>query len=125
VPWPKGKPRGPRKEMLARAEAIRAAKKENPLASSDAIVKKTRKATFTVSRPVQTDFTVLSPAKPGTGKRAKAALDEVRKKRKGWATKLVHPTYSIEPCPNCDFPEADGGYCPECGWTEWQRKGRR
>lgn len=20
-------------------------------------------------------------------------------------------------CPACDFPEADGGYCPACGWT--------
>lgn len=28
-----------------------------------------------------------------------------------------HPTYSIEPCPACQWPEADGGYCPACGWS--------
>lgn len=28
-----------------------------------------------------------------------------------------HPSYIIEPCPKCDFPEADGGYCPDCGQT--------
>ena len=21
------------------------------------------------------------------------------------------------PCPNCAFAYADGGYCPECGWS--------
>ncbi len=25
----------------------------------------------------------------------------------------------IEPCPNCGFAYADGGYCPECGWTRF------
>jgi len=34
-----------------------------------------------------------------------------------WSTKLAHPTYVIEPCPRCTFPEADGGYCAECGWS--------
>jgi hypothetical protein len=23
----------------------------------------------------------------------------------------------IEKCPECGFAYADGGYCPECGWT--------
>jgi hypothetical protein len=23
----------------------------------------------------------------------------------------------IERCPNCLYAYADGGYCPECGWT--------
>lgn len=38
---------------------------------------------------------------------------------KKWNTRLVHPTYQIvgDECPNCDFPEAEGGYCPECGWS--------
>lgn len=35
--------------------------------------------------------------------------------------RLYHPRYSVEPCPRCEHPEADGGYCnPEdggCGWT--------
>lgn len=24
----------------------------------------------------------------------------------------------IEPCPNCGFAYADGGFCEECGWTQ-------
>jgi hypothetical protein len=36
----------------------------------------------------------------------------------GWKALLVHkngPFTSL--CPRCTFPEADGGYCPACGWT--------
>lgn len=33
-----------------------------------------------------------------------------------WRTRLSHPTSVVEPCPACGFPEADGGYCPECDW---------
>ena len=25
----------------------------------------------------------------------------------------------IEPCPNCGYAYADGGYCPECDWTKF------
>jgi hypothetical protein len=35
-----------------------------------------------------------------------------------YSTRRVHPTYTVEICPVCDFPEADGGYCPECGWMQ-------
>lgn len=24
----------------------------------------------------------------------------------------------IETCPNCNYAYADGGYCPECGWSK-------
>jgi hypothetical protein len=41
-----------------------------------------------------------------------------RQPRRRFTAKLAHPTYSIEQCPNCEFPEADGGYCPECGWSK-------
>lgn len=34
--------------------------------------------------------------------------------------KLAHPAFSIEACPNCEFPEADGGYCENCGWTKYE-----
>jgi hypothetical protein len=44
--------------------------------------------------------------------------------RPRFSTPLAHPSYSIEPCPNCRFPEADGGYCPECGWSLPVRLGR-
>jgi len=36
--------------------------------------------------------------------------------RKTWNTKLSNK--GLDPCPQCDFPEAYGGYCPECGWME-------
>lgn len=26
-----------------------------------------------------------------------------------------------EPCPKCMYAYADGGYCPECGWTRGYR----
>ena len=26
----------------------------------------------------------------------------------------------IEVCPNCKYAYADGGYCPECGWTQYR-----
>jgi len=45
-----------------------------------------------------------------------ATVTEVRPTAK-WGTRLSHPTFSVETCPNCAFPEADGGYCPECGWS--------
>ena len=53
--------------------------------------------------------------------------------RRKFTTKLTHPTFSVEWCPReeCGFPEAEGGYCPECGWMRpipscphCQREGR-
>lgn len=38
---------------------------------------------------------------------------------KTWKTLLVHkngPWPKALFCPQCEFPEADGGYCPACGW---------
>ena len=29
----------------------------------------------------------------------------------------VSSTAITEPCPNCGFAYADGGYCPDCGWA--------
>lgn len=46
---------------------------------------------------------------------------EGRAKKKRWSVPLSHPSYSIEECPNCGFPEFDGGYCPECGLTQHGR----
>ena len=46
-----------------------------------------------------------------------ASSQTTKPEKKKWETKLSHPTYSIEACPQCEFPEAEGGYCPECGWT--------
>lgn len=46
---------------------------------------------------------------------------EVKTGKRRWGTALTHPSYSIEECPSCGFPESDGGYCPECGWTRFTR----
>lgn len=45
-----------------------------------------------------------------------APVEEVSTRKK-WVTKLMHPSYIVEWCPVCGFPEADGGYCAECGWV--------
>lgn len=46
-----------------------------------------------------------------------AEPNQPREKR--WHTRLTHPSYRVlyDACPKCGFPEAEGGYCPECGWT--------
>lgn len=36
-----------------------------------------------------------------------------------WNVPLQHPQYSIESCPNCEYPEAYQGYCPNCGWLAY------
>lgn len=50
-------------------------------------------------------------------KRGRPATTADAPARRRYATPLAHPSYSIEPCPACGFPEADGGYCAECGWS--------
>jgi len=49
-----------------------------------------------------------------------SAPAEASKPRRVWGVKLAHPAFSIEACPNCEFPEADGGYCENCGWTKYE-----
>lgn len=53
------------------------------------------------------------PADPGD-------TDPKPTREKRWRTKLIHPAYRIlfDACPNCGFPECEGGYCAECGWSE-------
>jgi hypothetical protein len=38
-------------------------------------------------------------------------------KTRTYGTTLTHSGYSVEQCPQCNFPEADGGACAACGWT--------
>ena len=111
--WPKGMPR---KEHV------------NKDGSSHAKwgKKTARKPKFTVSHPAQTEFRVLGPTTSAGEEAARNALAAVRRRRgrprKGeetgprWTTKLSNKGF--DPCPNCQFPEAYGGYCPECNWTE-------
>ena len=53
---------------------------------------------------------------PRCAKRASRGMAPAPKVRT-YGTTLAHPGYSVERCPRCDFPEADGGYCAACGWT--------
>jgi len=36
-----------------------------------------------------------------------------------WTAKLDHPTWALlaDKCPACEYPEAEGGWCANCGWT--------
>jgi ribosomal protein L32 len=34
-----------------------------------------------------------------------------------YSVPLTHPGWSVEACPKCGYPEADGGACADCGWT--------
>jgi methionyl-tRNA synthetase len=53
--------------------------------------------------------------------KTKAASEQHKvEKKKTWTTRLAHPGYVVEPCPNCEFPEADGGFCEECGWQRYE-----
>lgn len=36
---------------------------------------------------------------------------------RAYGARLAHPGYVVEPCPACGYPEADGGWCADCGWT--------
>jgi hypothetical protein len=49
-------------------------------------------------------------------KRAKRGMAPAEKPVRRYSTPLAHPTYCVEPCPRCGFPEADGGACKDCGW---------
>lgn len=61
--------------------------------------------------------TALRPARGGESLPEGVTPWEVKPEWKG----LLRWTGNNPPwtafCPNCGFPEADGGYCPGCGWT--------
>lgn len=50
-------------------------------------------------------------------KRAERGMPAAGPRRAAWTVPLAHPSWSVEPCPKCEFPEADGGACANCGWT--------
>jgi hypothetical protein len=55
------------------------------------------------------------PTRGTRGRKPKFENDWIKPE---WKSLLVHkngPWTSL--CPACEFPEADGGYCPACGWT--------
>jgi hypothetical protein len=67
-------------------------------------------------------ITVVRPEDPKYKQVRKPDVDPDRIEK---AKPAIHGGTSrpiIEVCPNCSYAYADGGYCPECGWTTW--KGR-
>ena len=50
-------------------------------------------------------------------KRAARGMAPAGRRATRYTVALSHPTYSVEPCPKCGHPEADGGACADCGWT--------
>lgn len=36
-----------------------------------------------------------------------------------WKAKLDHPSWAlcVDQCPRCEYPEAEGGWCANCGWS--------
>jgi hypothetical protein len=50
-------------------------------------------------------------------KRSERGMPPAGPRKASHSVPLAHPSYSIERCPRCDFPEADGGACANCGWT--------
>jgi hypothetical protein len=98
--WPKGKPR--KGYVTKSGEAHRA-----------------RGARLRESAPTR--------ATPTNGRQEAPAQRQVEQVATGaWEVKpewkpLLRWTGNTPPwtafCPNCTFPEADGGYCPACGWS--------
>lgn len=87
--------------------------------------KKAARSSFKVSHPAQTEYRVLGPTTSASDAAARDAIDAAKKRRgrppkdpnqKKWDTKLTNK--GLDKCPKCEFPEAYGGYCPECGWME-------
>jgi len=50
-----------------------------------------------------------------------ATEKDVQPKVRKWSVPLAHPNFQLlaDFCPKCQFPEAEGGYCPNCGWHEF------
>ncbi len=107
MPWPKGKPRKghvnktgePHKRLGRKPKAVIEAER--------------------LALPITINFSTEKdhPNRRTAMVKKVKPVEPVQKKTRKYSTKLAHPQYSIEPCPNCFFPEADGGHCPECGWT--------
>lgn len=125
MPWPRGKPRKGHIKKDGSAHGRLGRKPKDVLEQE----RKT-KAVITIDLRSGETTTVLSQRKVVHGRKsgrvnvassATSASPTVTtgsvSRRRKFGTQLVHPQYIIEACPNCEFPEADGGYCPDCGWT--------
>ena len=99
MPWPRGVPR---KGHINKSGQPHARLGRKPI------------AVLTVERMEET--LVYKPKSVPMQKKVERVITKDARIKK-YGTKLAHPQYVIEVCPNCDFPEADGGYCPDCGWT--------
>jgi len=112
MPWPRGVPRKGHVNKSGEPHG-RVGRKPKVVLTLEAMERSLIPTTINFSTDAD------HPQKRTTMKRAVAKPVEAGpKKTRKYTTKLAHPQYSVEPCPNCDFAEADGGHCPECGWTQ-------
>lgn len=115
--WPKGMPR----KGHINKDGSPHNPKRNRTSSKDTGTKLTLNLPRRSMREVGVTGTGISPVMASTSSipkpLAKPVLPETPVQPVKYTTKLVHAQYSIEPCPECGFGEADGGWCPDCGWS--------
>lgn len=97
MPWPKGKPRIGHVNKDGSAHAKKGEKLAPRVTKPDKLPR-----IRVITEPDPEVMTIKKDKKPIHGDRVGRAV--------------------VEPCPNCSFAYADGGYCPECGWTTWRGK---
>jgi hypothetical protein len=105
MPWPKGKPR----TGYVKKDGTKAKSWGSRTTSAGMSAAPTRQTTKRTIRRV--DPSVLDATSAATLTPPKLHGDR--------AGRSV-----IEPCPNCMFAYADGGYCEECGWSKPVKMGR-
>ncbi len=114
MPWPKGQPRKGHmnKDGSQHGHLGRPSKGDRLTVGTGTSVSVVRSRR---SKPTIADGTTT--ASPETATTSGSQETATSTKRHRYTTPLTHPTWSIEQCPNCGFPEADGSYCPDCGWS--------
>lgn len=104
--WPKGMPRRGHVNKNGTTHAKWGSKVRTPVSQGTV----TSKSAGITIRKVSADLLDAPSVKEPRGQ--------------AWTAHLSHPTWSIEKCPKCGFPEAEGGFCPNCHWTAPIKTGR-
>lgn len=109
--WPKGMPRKGHVNKDGSQHAKRGAKKHQRefadiVKAADTAVSVVRERP-SPERPLAIKVTRLSPEPENDNPNHPLAI-------KG----AVGTGAITEPCPNCGYAYADGGYCPDCGWSK-------
>lgn len=108
--WPKGKPRKGHVNKDGTTHAPRGSR----LKASKTLTSRTTNGTPKPKAQRALGQVALRPAKAGEAYPEGIKPWDVKPE---WKSLLVHKNGPwTEFCPECGFPEADGGYCPACGW---------